>query len=116
MPKLIRCPNGHFYDFDRTPRCPYCAADEIYPPMPPDCPGEEEFMRRLAEREAAERERGVTVEVPPVDERTDKTVPLDDSGTDRTSAGGWQRTLLTVTAALAAACTLFSFLDMVLIW
>lgn len=67
MPKLIRCPNGHFYDFDRTPRCPYCSLEDVLPPMPPDCPGEEEFMRRLAEREAAERERGVTVEVPPVD-------------------------------------------------
>lgn len=103
MPKLIRCPNGHFYDFDRTAQCPYCAADVIYPPIAPNCPGREEFMRRLAEKEAAERALGVTAEVPPV----------EDSPGDRTSAGGWQRTLLTVAAALAAACTLFSFLDMV---
>lgn len=52
MPKLIRCPNGHFYDFDRTAQCPYCSSEDVLPPMPPDCPGREEFMRQLAEREA----------------------------------------------------------------
>lgn len=52
MPKLIRCPHGHFYDFDRTSQCPYCSSEDVLPLMPPDCPGREEFMRRLAEREA----------------------------------------------------------------
>lgn len=142
MPKLVQCPNGHFYDAERSEQCPYCDRPGI--PMPPDCPGREEFMRRLAEREAAERERGVTAEIPPADgpaadktvplreEAADKTKPLDDAGTGRTqplddagagqtapltppaqqSEGGWQRMLLLATAGLAAACTLFSLLDL----
>lgn len=131
MPKLVQCPNGHFYDAERSEQCPYCDSPGI--PMPPDCPGREEFMRRLAEQEAAERERGVTAEIPPVDgpaadktvplheEGADKTRPLDDTGTGQTapltpqaqqSEGGWQRMLLLAAAGLAAACTLFSLLDL----
>lgn len=135
MPKLVQCPNGHFYDAERSEQCPYCDSPGI--PMPPDCPGREEFMRRLAEREAAARERGVTAEIPPVDgpaadktvplqeEGADKTRPLDDAGTGRTMPldkssiapppprrkTDWQRMLL-LAAGLAAACTLFSLLDL----
>lgn len=136
MPKLVQCPNGHFYDAERSEQCPYCDSPGI--PMPPDCPGREEFMRRLAEQEAAERERGVTAEIPPMDgpaadktvplqeEGADKTRPLDDAGTGRTMPldkssiapppprrkTDWQRMLLLAAAGLAAACTLFSLLDL----
>lgn len=135
MPKLVQCPNGHFYDAERSEQCPYC--DRPNSPMPPDCPGKEEFMRRLAEQEAA-RERGVTAEIPPVDgpaagktvplreEGAGKTRPLDGAGTGRTQPldeapvappppmrkAGWQRMLLLAAAGLAAACTLFSLLDL----
>lgn len=110
MPKLVQCPNGHFYDAERSEQCPYCDRPGI--PMPPDCPGREEFMRRLAEREAAERERGVTAEIPPVDgPAADKTVPLQEEGADKiqplTDAGipsrqsNWQLGLLRIALGIA---------------
>lgn len=85
MAKLTQCPNGHFYDMERSSQCPYCSQSEAQPPMPPDCPGEEEFLARLAERESAAQARGVTGDIPPVDGAdAGKTVPLREETAGRT--------------------------------
>lgn len=96
MAKLTQCPNGHFYDMERSPQCPYCGQSEAQRPMmPPDCPGEEEFRVRLAEQEAV-RAGDVTGEIPQVDgadagktvslreEAMDKTVPLQEEAMNKT--------------------------------
>lgn len=129
MAKLASCPNGHFYDADRWEQCPYCGQPEHTVPIFPGRPEDEGKTAPL------ESDSGKTMPLdegktaPLQEEVMNKTQPLDDTGAGRTvpldetpmappplrREADWQRWLLLAAAGLAAACTLFSLIDMMIL-
>lgn len=89
MAKLIQCPNGHFYDMERSPQCPYCGQSEAQRPMPPEDGAD-------AGRTVPLREEAVDKTVPLQEEAMNKTQPLNGTGMDKTqplSGTGMGRTV-----------------------
>lgn len=140
MAKLTSCPNGHFYDADRWEQCPYCGQPEHTVPIFPGRP-EDEGKTTPLESDPGKTmplDEGKTV---PLQEEVmnktqplngadmDKTQPLNDAGAGRTvpldeaptappplrREADWQRMLLLAAAGLAAASTLLSLIDMMIL-
>ncbi len=128
MAKLTKCPNGHFYDAERSPQCPYCAAPSTpEPPPPPDGSVRTETLQEEAmNRTAPIQEETVGRTVPLQEETVGRTVPLQEDGIGRTMplenagtpvqkpAGDRERELLSAAAVMAAVSAAYNFISIFL--
>jgi len=111
LAKLTKCPNGHFYDAERSPQCPYCPAPSApVPPPPPD--GSERTVLlpdEAANQTAPIQEETVGKTVPLQEDGIGKTVPLENAGTPvQRPASDGDRKFLIASAVMAGLSALYS--------